>query len=473
MRFNERKWQEGTTAPKCGCKRVSIRVKSNVKPPNIICALADKEPQVHAGGMAYSTSWDTSSAYPQTTSNEMGYPTTQYSDNYYNQSSRHGGHDSYQPVYTNNTSASASSYQQYPEASSHQYYPAASYNSATNSHHSQTEAYHETQIEDGAQKKWWISENDPAMTTQPSPDTTPAAAAHPDPTASNNSSVGNDFDADSEWQEYTDEHGRSYFYNAETGESKWERPAGTRKLKTLVKSGMFKGAADKRRCLPFVRDMVRNCSNKAFLKQFLLGPENYAQYINTNDVDGDGLSPFHIACTYTTRLDVLATLIDECGADIMHTTEDRRTALDVALGAGRVDISKFLMCRGGMTTLQRKANVVAKQERQEFYQDWRSRGLRALLPALGEMFRSDWPDFDTVIQERGGGYLDVLFRNLSVGHEDEFTVAAYMDDVAGEHELVKKWKLSVVSAQWNRRTVTAGKALQFRFKPPWFGRAKA
>jgi len=209
--------------------------------------------------MAYSTSWDASSAYPQTTSNEMAYqqyPTTQYSgDNYYNQASQHGAHDSYQPAHANTTSNVASSYQ---------HYPAATYNSATNSHHSQSEAYRETQVEHGAQKKWWISEKNPVAVTQPSPDSTSAAAAHPDPTESNNSLAGNDFDTDSEWQEYTDEHGRSYFYNAETGESKWERPAGTRKLKTLVKSGMFKGAADKRRCLPFVRDMVRNCSNKAF-----------------------------------------------------------------------------------------------------------------------------------------------------------------------------------------------------------------
>ena len=219
--------------------------------------------------------------------------------------------------------------------------------------------------------------------------------------------------------------------------------------------------------------MVRNCSNKVFLKAFLLGPENYVQYINTNDTDGDGLSPFHIGCTYSTRLDVLAMLIDECGADIMHKTEDDRTALDVALGAGRVDISKFLMCRGGLTTMQSKATVVAKRERQEFYDDWRAQGLKALLRPLGDMFRSDWKDFDAVIVERGGGYLDVLFRKLPVGHEDEFTVAAYMDDVAAEHPLVKEWKLQAMSAQWNRRTVAAGKALQFRFKPPWYGLAKS
>ena len=408
--------------------------------------------------MAYAASWGDQSAYAQTTDDRASNQYSQYDSGAYSQ---YDSGASYQTANYNSVGA---------EVPYQQQYPTASYNDATNTHYSQNETYQQLPTKSAKQKNWWASTSNPIADAHPNTDDTSAAVVTS--AESEVSSPENDFNVAGDWQEYTDEHGRPYFYNAETGESKWERPAGTRKLKTLVKSGMFKGAADKRRCLPFVRDMVRNCSNKIFLKQFLLGPENYAQYINTNDVDGDGLSPFHIACTYTTRLDVLATLIDECGADIMHTTEDDRTALDVSLGAGRVDISKFLMCRGGLTTLQKQVTVVAKKERQDFYQDWRARGLKSLLSGLGDMFRSDWADFDAVIVERGGGYIDVLFRKLPVGHEDEFTVAAYMDDVATEHDLVKKWKLQVMRAQWNRRTVAAGKALQFRFKPPWYGLAK-
>ena len=318
-----------------------------------------------------------------------------------------------------------------------------------------------------SQQRWWSADNvNSEPTTANSFETyteqKPAVNASPSPLDESN-------ELDPDWQEYNDEHGRKYYYNEKTGESRWERPAGTRKLQAILKSGLFKSAADKTRYLPFVRDMCRNCSNKAFMQKFMNGPDNYAQYINTNQIgeDADGLSPFHIACMYQTRLDVLAVLIDECGADIMHTTEDNRTALDVALGAGRVDISKFLMCRGGLTTLQLKVTRKVDKEQKDFFNDWRRRGIQELVPELRKMFKSDWEEFDAAVEETGpGSFIDVSFRALPAGHPDEFTVGAYMDDVASEHQGIKDFKLEIVKAQWNRRSRT-GNALKFRFKPPW------
>jgi hypothetical protein len=43
-----------------------------------------------------------------------------------------------------------------------------------------------------------------------------------------------------EWEECDDGEGNSYFYNARTGESAWEKPA-ARKLKALVHTGMWQG----------------------------------------------------------------------------------------------------------------------------------------------------------------------------------------------------------------------------------------
>jgi hypothetical protein len=45
------------------------------------------------------------------------------------------------------------------------------------------------------------------------------------------------------WEEHQDEEGNTYFWNSETGESAWERPAAKR-LKALVRTGLLQGVAE-------------------------------------------------------------------------------------------------------------------------------------------------------------------------------------------------------------------------------------
>ena len=111
-----------------------------------------------------------------------------------------------------------------------------------------------------------------------------------------------DVPGESPWDKMLDKSGSVFYSNRVTGKVQWQKPVDFEDSLDVALAGA-PGAPTPQELrdkeVPFLKDMVRNCPAKAFLKQFLEGPENFLRQLNENH-GAEGINVFHHACMYAT-----------------------------------------------------------------------------------------------------------------------------------------------------------------------------
>ena len=274
-----------------------------------------------------------------------------------------------------------------------------------------------------------------------------------------------DVAGESAWTALQDETGHTYYSNSHTGEVTWDKPANyTDSLDAAIGVNHMTPEQERDKEIPFLKDMVRNCPTKSYLQQFLNGPENYLRHLNQNH-GPEGTNVFHHACIYNPKLDVVDLLVSS-KAEINKFSNGGLTAVDLCKNAGRIDVARYLLARGGMTRLVFDAHQKRSADRRENLKKLHQK-LPSAMRALMKMMQSDFEDVRIQIVEVDR-YVEVRWA-ISEVHDDAAAILSYMESIAAGEDNVKELRLER-SQPWAEFSVdeSLGPLLKYRFKPPWF-----